>query len=419
MNEIIESTVENLEVVTGETIPTESATEIDTAADAVTEVVADAAETSADAVTEVVAEASANVVAEEVTEAVSDVTSDIAVDVPQADSSEPLQEESSQAEDSQDASAEPTAAVEDSQQETKPESKQESEDPSNVTKVVRTLTVGQEISGVVKRITDFGAFVDIGVGRDGLIHISELSVRRVGKVGDVLKDGQKIDAWIKKLDRERNRINLTMISPDTKTIRDLVKDELIKGKVTRVLPYGVFVDIGVERDALLHIREMSDGFINKPEDVVTTGDEIEARIINISRRRGRVDLSLKGLGPEPEPEVDVTSEAEQNSPQRESRRDSQRDYYREPRQDSRRDSKRNSKRDRDQEQSNAQENLIDDPFSDTEVLSPMELAFKKAMEADGSTFKLDTSKRNKKRKRRTKSNTVQDEIITRTLDTDI
>ena len=78
---------------------------------------------------------------------------------------------------------------------------------------VRLLSVGQQISGTVKRITDFGAFVDIGVGRDGLIHISELSVRRVGKVTDVLTEGQEITAWIKKLDRERNRISLTLIDP--------------------------------------------------------------------------------------------------------------------------------------------------------------------------------------------------------------
>ena len=78
-------------------------------------------------------------------------------------------------------------------------------------RVVKLLAVGQQVIGTVKRVTEFGAFVDIGVGRDGLVHISELSVRRVGKVADVLKDGQEVTVWIKKLDRDRNRISLSMI----------------------------------------------------------------------------------------------------------------------------------------------------------------------------------------------------------------
>jgi uncharacterized protein len=85
-------------------------------------------------------------------------------------------------------------------------------------RVVKLLAVGQQIIGTVKRVTEFGAFVDIGVGRDGLVHISELSVRRVGKVADVLKEGQEITVWIKKLDRDRNRISLSMIEPGTKKL---------------------------------------------------------------------------------------------------------------------------------------------------------------------------------------------------------
>ena len=82
--------------------------------------------------------------------------------------------------------------------------------------VVRMLSVGQQVKGTVKRITEFGAFVDIGVGRDGLVHISELSAKRVGKVSDVLQEGQEVTLWIKKLDRDRNRISLTMIEPGSR-----------------------------------------------------------------------------------------------------------------------------------------------------------------------------------------------------------
>lgn len=243
-------------------------------------------------------------------------------------------------------------------------------------RVVKLLAVGQQITGTVKRVTEFGAFVDIGVGRDGLVHISELSVRRVGKVADVLKEGQEITVWIKKLDRDRNRISLSMIEPGTKTIRDLEKDEVVQGTVTRILPYGAFVDIGIGRDALLHIREMSERYIAKPEDVVNVGDVIEARIIELSRRRQRVDLSMKGLRPEPEPEPTPMQATPTPEPEPEPEDD------------------------------------VVDEYADMEILTPMEMAFKRAMEAGGVKF-ASNDKRNKKNKRGNRS--LQEEIIARTL----
>lgn len=175
-------------------------------------------------------------------------------------------------------------------------------------RIVKVLSVGMEVAGTVKRTSEFGAFVDIGVGRDGLLHVSELAVGRVRNVTDVVKEGDEVTVWIKKLDRERNRISLTMIPPGTKTIRDLSEGELVSGTVQKITNYGAFVDIGMERDALLHVKEMSDGYVNKPEDVVKIGDEIEARIIGVNRRRGQVDLSLKGLRPPVEDNVEVELE---------------------------------------------------------------------------------------------------------------
>jgi transcriptional accessory protein Tex/SPT6 len=164
-------------------------------------------------------------------------------------------------------------------------------------KIVKVLSVGMEVTGKVKRVSEYGAFVDIGVGRDGLLHISELSTSRVRKVDDLVKEGDEINVWIKELDRDKNRISLTMIPPGTKTIRDLAVGELVSGTVQRLTNYGAFVDIGLERDAMLHVKEMADGYVAKPEDVVKVGDEIEARISGVDARRGRVDLSLKGLRP--------------------------------------------------------------------------------------------------------------------------
>jgi small subunit ribosomal protein S1 len=168
-------------------------------------------------------------------------------------------------------------------------------------KVVKTLAVGQEVEGVVKRVTEFGAFIDIGVGRDGLVHVSEMAQGRVSKPSDVVKEGDKVRVWIKELDREKNRISLSMIEPGTMTLRDLEEGSTVRGRVTRLERYGAFVDIGVGRDGMLHVKEMGRGYVEKPEDVVHIGDEIDVQVIGLDRRRGRIDLSIKELLP-PAPE---------------------------------------------------------------------------------------------------------------------
>lgn len=243
--------------------------------------------------------------------------------------------------------------------------------------VVKLLSIGQPIQGTVKRITEFGAFVDIGVGRDGLVHISELSTTRVAKVSDLLKEGQQVTLWIKKLDRDRNRISLTMIEPGKRTIRDLQVGEVVEGTVTRILPYGAFIDIGVGRDALLHVREMGEGFVAKPEDVVKSGDAVEVRIIEIARRRNRIDVSMKGL--RPEPEVIQPQYAEVQEPE-----------------------------------VIVDEHEIEDRFADVEALTTMQLAFLKAQERSGVTLPSAKSKKHRRTQAPNKRAT-QDAILERTL----
>ena len=167
-------------------------------------------------------------------------------------------------------------------------------------KVVKTLAVGQEVEGVVKRVTEFGAFVDIGVGRDGLVHVSEMSAGRVTKASDIVQEGQQVKVWIKELDRDKNRISLSMIAPGTMTVRDLDEGMVLPGRITRLERYGAFVDIGVGRDGMLHVKEMGHGYIEKPEDVVKVGDEMQVQVVGVDRRRGRVDLSIKELLPPPQ-----------------------------------------------------------------------------------------------------------------------
>ena len=175
-------------------------------------------------------------------------------------------------------------------------------------RIVKKLARGMQLQGKVTRVTKFGAFVDIGVNTDGLVHISELAPYRVAKVTDVVNVGDEVTVWIKDLNKEENRISLTMIPPGTKTIRDLQVGEVVKGRVTRLEPYGAFVDIGIGKDALLHVREMAEGYVRHPGDIVSVGDEIEAKIVQVDVRRNRVDLSLKGLQPT-EPEAEVVEDA--------------------------------------------------------------------------------------------------------------
>jgi small subunit ribosomal protein S1 len=188
-------------------------------------------------------------------------------------------------------------------------------------KVVKTLAVGQEVEGVVKRVTDFGAFVDIGVGRDGLVHVSEMGTGRIAKPADVVAQGDKIRVWIKELDREKNRISLSMIAPGTLTMRELEEGMTVPGKVTRLERYGAFVDIGVGRDGMLHVKEMGHGYIEKPEDVVQVGQDLQVQVVGLDRRRGRIDLSIKELLPKPvdmpmvEPNVVIRQPVEQAAAQ--------------------------------------------------------------------------------------------------------
>lgn len=168
-------------------------------------------------------------------------------------------------------------------------------------KVIKTLSRGMEMQGRVRRLAGFGAFVDIGAGTDGLLHISEVDpARQVRQITDALSVGDEVTVWIKDLDREQNRISLTMIPPDTMSINDLEQGMIVTGKVTRLAPYGAFVDIGVGREGMLHVREMADGYVRAPEDVVTVGEELDVRIAGVDKRRKRIDLSIKGLRLEPE-----------------------------------------------------------------------------------------------------------------------
>jgi ribosomal protein S1 len=164
--------------------------------------------------------------------------------------------------------------------------------------------------GTVTRVELFGAFVDIGAERDGLVHVSQISEQRVTRVADVLKDGDEVTVWVQRVDPEQGRISLTMVEPPERTLSELQPDQVITGKVTKLAPYGAFVDIGVERDGLVHISEMSEDHIARPGDVTQVGDEVEVRVVSVNQKRRRIELSMLRL---PGQETEVLDEDDQET----------------------------------------------------------------------------------------------------------
>lgn len=161
-----------------------------------------------------------------------------------------------------------------------------------------SIEEGQKITGVVKRITDFGAFVDIG-GVDGLVHISDLSWGHVGHPSEVLKEGETVEVVVLNVDRERERISLgykqTLPHPWENVEQKYPVGSVVKGKVVRITSFGAFVELEPGVDGLLHISQISDKRINKVADVLQVGDEVEAKVLESDSQRQRIGLSIREL----------------------------------------------------------------------------------------------------------------------------
>jgi small subunit ribosomal protein S1 len=162
--------------------------------------------------------------------------------------------------------------------------------------------------GEVTNVELYGAFVDIGAERDGLVHISQISRERVNRVADVLNKGDKVTVWVQDVEPEQGRISLTMVEPPERTLDELKPEQVLTGKVTRIVPYGAFVDVGVGRDGLVHISEMAEGHIGRPEDVAHVGDEVEVKVLAVNRQRRRIELSMVGVSDSDEGFVDDEAE---------------------------------------------------------------------------------------------------------------
>jgi small subunit ribosomal protein S1 len=164
------------------------------------------------------------------------------------------------------------------------------------TQPVTALEPKTQLAGIIIKTTLAGALVDVGQELPGVLHISQLQKDPVNKVEDVVHEGQAVDVWVRKV--RKDRIELTMIKPLAYEWKDLEPDTVVKGKIVRLETYGAFVDIGAERPGMIHISELARGYVKAASDVVKEGDEVEAKIINVDRKKRQIRLSMKALQPE-------------------------------------------------------------------------------------------------------------------------
>jgi ribosomal protein S1 len=164
---------------------------------------------------------------------------------------------------------------------------------TNAPSSIDDLTAGMTVNGTVKRLELYGAFVDIGIGKDALLHISQLGKPNVRNVGDVVNVDDKITAFVLKVDKGAGRIALSLEQPPDMTWDDLKEGQAVTGKVVRIEKFGVFVDIGAERPGMVHVSELANDYVKAPSDVVSVGQEVEARIIRINRKKRQIDLTMK------------------------------------------------------------------------------------------------------------------------------
>lgn len=167
------------------------------------------------------------------------------------------------------------------------------------------LEVGDVYEGTVRNLTNFGAFVDLG-GLDGLIHVTELSWKHIRHPKEVLKIGDKVQVYIKDFDRESKRISLGYRKleddPYFQIDEKYPVGSIVDGKVARIMPYGVFVNIAPGVDALCHISQICNRRIEKPEEVLKVGQEVQARVLEVNLERRRISISIKSVMNLGEPE---------------------------------------------------------------------------------------------------------------------
>lgn len=160
----------------------------------------------------------------------------------------------------------------------------------------------KHFKGKVVKTTLAGIIVDVGLEKMGVVHIAHLSDKPVKRVDDFIDVGQEVDVWVRRVKKDSNHIELTMIEPLALEWREIKKGMVVKGEVVRLEKFGAFIEVGAERPGLAHISELTHDYVRTPEDAVKVGEEVEAKIIDFSRRKKQIKLSLKALHEAPKEE---------------------------------------------------------------------------------------------------------------------
>lgn len=160
------------------------------------------------------------------------------------------------------------------------------------------LEAGQTVEGEVRRLTDFGAFVDV-MGIDGLLHVSEISYGRVEKPADVLRVGDKINVYVLSVDKENRKVSLSikkLIENPWKNVeQNYPVGNVVLGKVARFASFGAFIELEPGVDGLVHISQISNDRINKPSDVLEIGQQVKAKIVDVDKENKKIGLSIKEI----------------------------------------------------------------------------------------------------------------------------
>lgn len=185
-------------------------------------------------------------------------------------------------------------------------------------KIWSEIEVGKKYQGTVKSLTSYGAFVDIG-GVDGMVHVSELSWNHIKSPAEVVSVGDTIEVYVIALDPEKKKISLgyktAETNPWTIFTNNYKVGDVIKVKVVRMMTFGAFAEIIPGVDGLIHISQIADHRIGKPEDVLSEGQEVDVKIIDIDTEKKRISLSIRALLEKSAPAVEEAEEAHTDEPE--------------------------------------------------------------------------------------------------------
>ena len=174
-------------------------------------------------------------------------------------------------------------------------------------KIWSEIEVGKKYHGVVKSMTSYGAFVDIG-GVDGMVHVSELSWNRIKTPADVVKVGDEIDVYVISFDTEKHKISLgyktAEMNPWNKFMTNYAVGDVVDAKIVKLMTFGAFAEIIPGVDGLIHISQIADRRIGKPEDVLSEGQEVKVKINDIDAENKRISLSIRALLEESEEDAE-------------------------------------------------------------------------------------------------------------------